>query len=185
MKYLDLPGLQYFYDKYIKPIKNAVLKSNIKNDLITEDEGYVLDARQGKVLDDKINNKIDELDDKSTELKNEITELDGDIKNTLSPALTEIYSSANGTVHGAKIGKIAIVRFSVSASETTEREINYNADYAPAINSTSLQLSRSGVLLESAVLTRDSSTGRANLSYKAPSGNNGTYTGWATYITYD
>lgn len=62
MKFLDLTGLQYFYDKYLRPLKDAAFKTTANN-LTTEKEGSVLDARQGKALDDKIaelnGNKID------------------------------------------------------------------------------------------------------------------------------
>lgn len=51
MKFLDLTGLQYFYDKYLRPLKDAAFK-NTANNLTTETEGSVLDARQGKTLND-------------------------------------------------------------------------------------------------------------------------------------
>lgn len=53
MKFLDLTGLQYFYDKYLRPLKDAAFK-NVANNLTTTESGFVLDARQGKELDDKI-----------------------------------------------------------------------------------------------------------------------------------
>lgn len=107
-----------------------------------------------------------------------------DITGLLSPNISSIYTSANGTVEGFKIGRLAVVRISAIASDAVEREISYNVDYAPAVNSTSVCLTRNGVMLDSAVLSRDSSTGRASLKYKAPSGNAGTYTGWIAYATY-
>lgn len=107
-----------------------------------------------------------------------------DITGLLSPNISTIYTSANGTVEGFKIGRLAVVRISAIASDAVEREISYNVDYAPAVNSTSVCLTRNGVMLDSAVLSRDSSTGRASLKYKAPSGNAGTYTGWIAYATY-
>lgn len=106
-----------------------------------------------------------------------------DITGLLSPNISTIYTSANGTVEGFKIGRLAVVRISAIASDAVEREISYNVDYAPAVNSTSVCLTRNGVMLDSAVLSRDSSTGRASLKYKAPSGNAGTYTGWIAYAT--
>lgn len=106
-----------------------------------------------------------------------------DMLSLLSPEFTQIYTSANGTVHGCKIGKIAILRLSLSASESKERAINFNSAYAPAINSTSIQLSREDVLLEKAILSRNDN-GQANITFKAPSGQGGTYTGWVTYATY-
>lgn len=106
-----------------------------------------------------------------------------DITGLLSQNISTIYTSANGTVEGFKIGRLAVVRISAIASDAVEREISYNVDYAPAVNSTSVCLTRNGVMLDSAVLSRDSSTGRASLKYKAPSGNAGTYTGWIAYAT--
>lgn len=106
-----------------------------------------------------------------------------DITGLISQNISTIYTSANGTVEGFKIGRLAVVRISAIASETVTREISYNADYAPAVNSTSVCLTRNGVMLESAVLSRDGSTGRASLQYKATSGNEGTYTGWIAYAT--
>ena len=52
MKFLNLEGLQYFYDKYIRPLKGAAYKE-VANNLTTEADGSVLDARQGKTLEDK------------------------------------------------------------------------------------------------------------------------------------
>ena len=105
-----------------------------------------------------------------------------DITSLLSPDINEIYTSANGTVEGFKIG--TVVRFSAIASDAVERSISYNVDYAPAVNSTFIPLVRNGVMIQSAVLSRDDANGRANLRYKAASGNAGTYTGWIAYATY-
>lgn len=94
MKFLDLTGLQYFYDKYLRPLKDAAFK-NTANNLTTETKGSVLDARQGKVLNDLklsiakvINNLLTTeegfaldarqgkvLDDKITELNGKTYEL--------------------------------------------------------------------------------------------------------------
>lgn len=52
MKFLNLEGLQHFYDKYIRPLKGAAYKE-VANNLTTEKDGSVLDARQGKVLEDR------------------------------------------------------------------------------------------------------------------------------------
>lgn len=64
MRYLGLGGLQHFYDKYIRPLKGAAYKG-VANNLTTEEEGSVLDARQGKELDEK---KIDK-----DNIKNDLT----------------------------------------------------------------------------------------------------------------
>lgn len=64
MEYLGLHGLQHFYDKYIRPLKDAAYKG-VANNLTTEEEGSVLDARQGKELDEK---KIDR-----DNIKNDLT----------------------------------------------------------------------------------------------------------------
>lgn len=67
MGFLDLPGLQYFYNKYIKGLKSHAFRDPANN-LTTTASGYALDARQGKALDDKVTqlnsaltNKIDNL----------------------------------------------------------------------------------------------------------------------------
>ena len=95
MKFLDLTGLQYFYDKYLRPLKDAAFK-NTANNLTTETEGSVLDARQGKVLNDLklsiakvINNLLTTeagfaLDARQGKvLDDKITELNGNISNIL------------------------------------------------------------------------------------------------------
>ena len=56
MKFLNLGGLRHFYDKYIRPLKGAAYKE-VANNLTTEEDGSVLDARQGKNLEDKKVNK--------------------------------------------------------------------------------------------------------------------------------
>lgn len=53
MGFLDLPGLQYFYNKYVKGLKSHAFRDP-ENNLTTTASGYALDARQGKALDDKI-----------------------------------------------------------------------------------------------------------------------------------
>ena len=92
MKFLDLTGLQYFYEKYLRPLKNAAFK-DVANDLTTSIDGFVLDARQGTVLDEKkldkskvINNALTTeegfaLDARQGKvLKDEIDELNGKMK---------------------------------------------------------------------------------------------------------
>lgn len=93
MKFLDLTGLQYFYDKYLRPLKDAAFK-NTANNLTTETKGSVLDARQGKVLNDLklsiakvINNLLTTeegfaLDARQGKvLDDKITELNGNLNN--------------------------------------------------------------------------------------------------------
>ena len=95
MKFLDLTGLQHFYDKYLRPLKDAAFK-NTANNLTTETEGSVLDARQGKALNDLklsiakvINNLLTTeagfaldarqgkvLDEKITELNGKLSNID-------------------------------------------------------------------------------------------------------------
>ena len=53
MGFLDLPGLQYFYNKYVKGLKSHAFRDPANN-LTTTASGYALDARQGKALDDKV-----------------------------------------------------------------------------------------------------------------------------------
>ena len=53
MGFLDLPGLQYFYNKYVKGLKSHAFRDPANN-LTTTESGYALDARQGKALNDKV-----------------------------------------------------------------------------------------------------------------------------------
>ena len=53
MGFLDLPGLQYFYNKYVKGLKSHAFRDPANN-LTTTASGYALDARQGKALNDKV-----------------------------------------------------------------------------------------------------------------------------------
>lgn len=73
MSFLNLSGLQYFYNKYIKPISTQIKSltqnissitstlgkklntSDIANNLTTTASGKALDARQGKALNDALN----------------------------------------------------------------------------------------------------------------------------------
>lgn len=167
---------------------NPVLPSGISGDIQAGDNA--VDVPYLAVTLDGINivsvDVIPEVAPDIHTLNDALTELNSELSNALSllsPEFTQIYSSANGIVHGCKIGKIAILRLSLSASESNERAINFNSDYAPAMNSTSLQLSREDVLLEKAILSRNDN-GQANITFKAPSGQGGTYTGWVVYATY-
>ena len=53
MGFLDLPGLQHFYNKYVKGLKSHAFRDPANN-LTTTASGYALDARQGKALNDKV-----------------------------------------------------------------------------------------------------------------------------------
>ena len=53
MGFLDLPGLQYFYNKYVKGLKSHAFRDPANN-LTTTASGYALDARQGKALKDQL-----------------------------------------------------------------------------------------------------------------------------------
>lgn len=167
---------------------NPVLPSGISGDIQAGDNA--VDVPYLAVTLDGINivsvDVIPEVAPDIHTLNDALTELNSELSNALSllsPEFTQIYSSANGIVHGCKIGKIAILRLSLSASESNERAINFNSAYAPAMNSTSLQLSREDVLLEKAILSRNDN-GQANITFKAQSGQGGTYTGWVVYATY-
>lgn len=172
MKYLDLPGLQHFYDKYIRPIKNAVLKTEIKNDLTIEDEGYVLDARQGKVLDDKITKLLNEKINKVLE--------------ELSQEWTQIYNANNNQIHAIKIGNIVFARFSIQMPDTTERTLTFNNEYAPKKGSGfPAAISRNGDLAGASWVSRvsDGDNASGTLTYKAAESNYGSYTGTAFWFT--
>lgn len=172
MKYLDLPGLQHFYDKYIRPIKNAVLKTEIKNDLTIEDEGYVLDARQGKVLDDKITKLLNEKINKVLE--------------ELSQEWTRIYDANSNTIDVIKIGNIVFGRFAIYMPDTTERTLTINNKYAPTYaHGFFIPAIRNGEVASNAWLTRenDSNDAKGTLTYKAKEGNYGTYSCTAFWFT--
>lgn len=113
MKFLDLTGLQYFYEKYLRPLKNAAFK-DVANDLTTSIDGFVLDARQGTVLDEKkldkskvINNALTTeegfaLDARQGKvLKDEIDELNGKMTEI---GVEQSYSENGWTVSYRNIG---------------------------------------------------------------------------------
>lgn len=58
MKVITTNRLNRFWKNGVKPIKDALANklntANVVNNLLTTAAGYALDARQGKVLDDKI-----------------------------------------------------------------------------------------------------------------------------------
>ena len=130
MKFLDLTGLQYFYEKYLRPLKNAAFK-DVANDLTTSIDGFVLDARQGTVLDEKkldkskvINNALTTeegfaLDARQGKvLKDEIDELNGKMTGAFSAS--DIQSAVASGVRGGwkRIGDIVFVdvKFNLVAS---------------------------------------------------------------------
>ena len=67
MGFLDLPGLQYFYNKYVKGLKSHAFRDPANN-LTTTASGYALDARQGKALNDKVTQLNSALECKQTSL---------------------------------------------------------------------------------------------------------------------
>lgn len=130
MKFLDLTGLQYFYEKYLRPLKNAAFK-DVANDLTTSIDGFVLDARQGTVLDEKkldkskvINNALTTeegfaLDARQGKvLKDEIDELNGKMTGAFSAS--DIQSAVASGVRGGwkRVGDIVFVdvKFNLVAS---------------------------------------------------------------------
>lgn len=114
MKFLDLTGLQYFYEKYLRPLKNAAFK-DVANDLTTSIDGFVLDARQGTVLDEKkldkskvINNALTTeegfaLDARQGKvLKDEIDELNGKMSLMYGVgALFQVRAKPDNLIYGA------------------------------------------------------------------------------------
>lgn len=115
MKFLDLTGLQHFYDKYLRPLKDAAFK-NTANNLTTETEGSVLDARQGKVLNDLklsiakvINNLLTTeegfaLDARQGKaLDDKITELNGKLKLAHTFSVSDEIDTGETWVDGKKI----------------------------------------------------------------------------------
>lgn len=73
-------------DTDLPTLSPALRQSDLKNNLITTLEGYALDARQGKVLDEKI-----------TEVNQDLAELDSYVKGNTLNALVKIttYTSSN------------------------------------------------------------------------------------------
>ena len=100
----------------------------------------------------------------------------------LQPTFEEIYNSSLGTIWGAKIGRMAFLKFAVLATNATIRTVRLGAKYAPAANA-ALPLTRNGELLEQSWFSKNTSTGAAELEYRAKSGVDQTYTGWVAYIT--
>ena len=110
--------------------------------------------------------------------------LNASLLSILQPTFEEIYNSSLGTVWGAKIGRIAILRWAVIAADSPTRTIRLGTRFAPAQNA-ALPLTRNGELLGYSWFSRNGSTGSGELEYHTKSGANETYTGWTTYITYD
>lgn len=113
-----------------------------------------------------------------------IPTLNASLLSILQPTFEEIYNSSLGTVWGAKIGRIAILRWAVIAIDSPTRTIRLGTRFAPAQNA-ALPLTRNGELLGYSWFSRNGSTGLGELEYYTKSGVNETYTGWTTYITYD
>lgn len=112
-----------------------------------------------------------------------IPALNAALSEMLQPTFEEIYNSSLGTVWGAKIGRIAILRWAVIAADSPTRTIRLGTRFAPAQNA-ALPLTRNGELLGYSWFSRNGSTGSGELEYHTKSGANETYTGWTTYITY-
>lgn len=112
----------------------------------------------------------------------DIPTLNASLLSILQPTFEEIYNSSLGTVWGAKIGRLAILKFAILATNATIRTIRLGSKYAPAANA-ALLLTRNGELLERSWFSKNTSTGVAELEYSAKSGVDQTYTGWAIYIT--
>lgn len=182
--------------KWFADLKDAAFRE-VANNLTTSAAGAsVLDAYQGKVLNDNkfekanvINNLLTTeagfaLDARQGKvLDDKITALNGNLENKLNIAFTNIYNSSLGTVDGTKIGRIAILKFSAIATNATIRTIRLGSEYAPARNA-EVQLTRSGELLALSWFSRNTDTGLAELEYQAKSGIDQTYTGWLVYVTY-
>lgn len=113
-----------------------------------------------------------------------IPTLNASLLSILQPTFEEIYNSSLGTVWGAKIGRIAILRWAVIAADSPTRTIWLGTRFAPAQNA-ALPLTRNGELLGYSWFSRNGSTGSGELECHTKSGVNETYTGWTTYITYD
>lgn len=113
----------------------------------------------------------------------DIPTLNASLLSILQPTFEEIYNSSLGTVWGAKIGRIAILRWAVIAADSPVRTIRLGSKYAPAANA-ALPLTKNGELLGRSWFSRNTDTGMGELEYYTKSGVNETYTGWVAYITY-
>lgn len=113
----------------------------------------------------------------------DIPTLNASLLSILQPTFEEIYSSSLGTIWGAKIGRIAILRWAVIAADSPVRTIRLGSKYAPAANA-ALPLTKNGELLGRSWFSRNTDTGMGELEYYTKSGVNETYTGWVAYITY-
>ena len=139
-------------------------KANVVNSLLTTEEGYALDARQGKKLDEKI------------------SELIGDI----NQEWTQIYNANSNTIHVIKIGHIVFARFTISMPDTTERTLTFSSEYAPAQGfGFAAHLDRNGELAGESLVSRrdDSGSAPGTFTYKAAQNNYGSYTGCAFWFS--
>ena len=112
-----------------------------------------------------------------------IPALNAALSEMLQPTFEEIYNSSLGTVWGAKIGRLAILKFAVIAADSPTRTIRLGPKYAPVANA-ALPLTKNGELLGRSWFSRNTDTGMGELEYYTKSGVNETYTGWVAYITY-
>ena len=158
---------------------NPVLPSGISGDIQAGDN--VVDVPYLAVTLEGINIvSVDVI----PEVVPDIPTINASLLSILQPTFEEIYNSSLGTVWGAKIGRIAILRWAVIAADSPTRTIRLGTRFAPAQNAT-LPLTRNGELLGYSWFSRNGSTGAGELEYHTKSGVNETYTGWTTYITYD
>lgn len=151
----------------INATNQAVNESCDKADVIDDLDDIVANQANGKIAGAKA-----------------VATLNASLLSILQPTFEEIYNSSLGTVWGAKIGRIAILRWSVIAADSPVRTIRLGTRFAPAQNA-ALPLTRNGELLGYSWFSRNGSTGAGELEYHTKSGVNETYTGWTTYITYD
>ena len=70
MSFLDFPGLQYFYNKYLKPIKPHAREETIKSYTVNE-QGHVPDAQlvvQLKEENESLQEEIEKLNSSLTKI---------------------------------------------------------------------------------------------------------------------
>ena len=156
---------------------NPVLPSGISGDIQAGDN--VVDVPYLAVTLNGINIvSVDVI----PEVAPDIHTINTSLADMLQPTFEEIYNSSLGTVWGAKIGRMAFLKFAVLATNATIRTVRLGAKYAPAANA-ALPLTRNGELLEQSWFSKNTNTGAAELEYRAKSGVDQTYTGWVAYIT--
>ena len=119
MGLVNMNLLNYLWETGIKPIKNAIAEkldsSKAANNLLTTEEGFYLDARQGPEIMSMIEEQNSNLSELSGVLTSKVSELSSSLNNGLrgnvgiASATTNAAITYNGYVTGALIFRIGNV----------------------------------------------------------------------------